>query len=84
MSLNNYIKFRYLTCVNRRYGCPVSAHMQIGAGTRINISATNPHHSHEPAPRYAVAYRNIVNRLRNRAITENTVAQIIVDQEMLQ
>jgi len=58
--------------------------MQIEAGSRIYISDTYPHHSHEPAPRYAVAYRNMVNRLRERAITENTVAQIIVDQEMLQ
>lgn len=58
--------------------------MQIEAGTCINISATHPQHTHEPAPRYAVAYQNIVNRLRERAVTENTVAQIIVDQEMLQ
>ncbi|KAF0715189.1 RING-type domain-containing protein, partial [Aphis craccivora] len=75
---------RYLTCLYRRYGCPFSAHMQIEAGTCINISATHPQHTHEPAPRYAVAYQNIVNRLRERAVTENTVAQIIVDQEMLQ
>ncbi|CAI6361153.1 unnamed protein product [Macrosiphum euphorbiae] len=76
-------EIRYLTCANRRYSCPVSANMQIRVGSPINISANYPHHNHEPAPRYAVSHRNMINRLRERAISENTVAHRIVDEEIL-
>ncbi|KAF0721924.1 RING-type domain-containing protein, partial [Aphis craccivora] len=76
-------EIRYLTCVNRRYGCPVSAIMNIADGSPIHISNNYAHHNHEPAPRYTVAHRNMINRLRERATTENTVAQTIVDEEML-
>ncbi|CAH1720270.1 unnamed protein product [Aphis gossypii] len=57
--------------------------MNIGDGSPIHISNNYAHHNHEPAPRYTVAHRNMINRLRERATTENTVAQTIVDEEML-
>lgn len=57
--------------------------MQIRVGSPINISANYPQHNHEPAPRYAVSHHNMINRLRERAISENTVAHRIVDEEIL-
>lgn len=74
------VKCRYLRCENRRFGCPVSAQMGTDDGARINISSGHIH-SHEPAPRHAVEHRSFMNRLRERSISENISAQIIVDQE---
>jgi len=43
--------------------------MQIRDGSPINISANHGYHNHEPALRYAVSHCNIINRLRERAIS---------------
>jgi len=54
--------------------------MAITDGASIIISAGHVH-NHEPAPNHAVALRGFMNRLRERANTENVIPQNIVDQE---
>lgn len=47
------LKFIYLRCENRRYGCPVTAKMETYDGAAIVISPGSIH-NHEPVPRHAV------------------------------